>query len=700
MSTYVTYLPSTSLTLPSQIGQAGKYLTTDGTSLSWGTPVSQTITSGVTAYAPSEDAVFQALALKVTGASSSTDGTIALFDGNTGKMIKQGLGWTVDSGALCSQTDGMYNIGKAADKRPGYVYVKTAINLDSLSASAFVGSNSSKNLVSLSAATATSYLNQFTSLLQGVVPASGGGTTNFLRADGNWAAAGVSTSSGDVYKVLASNGTTTTWQYSGLGDGSYPTNTIILGQGKPVSLSVTDNTIISATTSSISSGNYNVIVGDTGTSLTTGNTNTYVGMIGTGAQPLATAYQSVAIGSRTKAYGANLVVVGDTARAYSDSVAIGQNSLAGSTGAYNNSYNVVVGNNTSSYFGTYSVALGHSAVADQSNSVVIGGLAKSNGSSSVIIGKSSGSANLTGASNTVIGAGSGTALTSGTQNVILGNTIGNAYSTGSYNVSIGNSIFDDNSNYSINIGSQVGPQNHDNTVNIGRYQSTYGSYSVNLGHYSAVGANSVTMGYGQRIYGSNNVALGVSNQKYLNGQYMVSVGAYAGGGSLTSDNYSSFSNSVYLGAYAGSYSNGVSNELFIDNQDRGSYANQQSKSLLYGVFNSTASSQTITANAAVTATYGLTISGSSSGIKIKTGGAGATAGLVTGLTSATSYTVNTSSVKDGGTAVQSLIFVQPYSSSTKVAFTVSNIIDGVSFDVLFANPGFTGDFSWFIINRA
>jgi hypothetical protein len=34
----------------------------------------------------------------------------------------------------------------------------------------------------------TSMLDAFTSLLKGLVPASGGGTTNFLRADGSWAA--------------------------------------------------------------------------------------------------------------------------------------------------------------------------------------------------------------------------------------------------------------------------------------------------------------------------------------------------------------------------------------------------------------------------------------------------------------------------------------------------------------------------------
>ena len=36
----------------------------------------------------------------------------------------------------------------------------------------------------------TTLLDAFTSSLQGVVPASGGGTTNFLRADGTWAAPG------------------------------------------------------------------------------------------------------------------------------------------------------------------------------------------------------------------------------------------------------------------------------------------------------------------------------------------------------------------------------------------------------------------------------------------------------------------------------------------------------------------------------
>lgn len=42
----------------------------------------------------------------------------------------------------------------------------------------------------LTAAEVTAILNVFSDVLQGLVPASGGGTTNFLRADGTWAAAG------------------------------------------------------------------------------------------------------------------------------------------------------------------------------------------------------------------------------------------------------------------------------------------------------------------------------------------------------------------------------------------------------------------------------------------------------------------------------------------------------------------------------
>jgi len=53
------------------------------------------------------------------------------------------------------------------------------------------------NVEDMNAAQATGMLNTFTSSAQGVVPASGGGTTNFLRADGTWTSA-----SGSNYRTL------------------------------------------------------------------------------------------------------------------------------------------------------------------------------------------------------------------------------------------------------------------------------------------------------------------------------------------------------------------------------------------------------------------------------------------------------------------------------------------------------------------
>jgi len=53
---------------------------------------------------------------------------------------------------------------------------------------------STANPADITSTQLTADLNQFTSLLQGMAPASGGGTTNYLRADGSWAApAGVGT---------------------------------------------------------------------------------------------------------------------------------------------------------------------------------------------------------------------------------------------------------------------------------------------------------------------------------------------------------------------------------------------------------------------------------------------------------------------------------------------------------------------------
>jgi hypothetical protein len=66
----------------------------------------------------------------------------------------------------------------------------TLAKMAALAANSVIGNNtgSPATPIALSESQFTAMLNVFTSALQGVVPASGGGTTNFLRADASWAA--------------------------------------------------------------------------------------------------------------------------------------------------------------------------------------------------------------------------------------------------------------------------------------------------------------------------------------------------------------------------------------------------------------------------------------------------------------------------------------------------------------------------------
>ena len=201
---------------------------------------------------------------------------------------------TAINASLLFGSDGLSDIGASGANRPNNLYVKTAINLDSLTVSAFVGTDASKNLVSLGSNVATSYLDVFlgdggSGGIKGLVPAPAAGyaaQNRFLKADGSWSivSAGMSnpmTTAGDVIvggvagtptrlalgtvdKVLVSDGTTVTYQYAGLGGGNFPIGTIILGVAKPSSL--------------LNTGTYNSIVGNaSGTGLTSGNYNTLLG---------------------------------------------------------------------------------------------------------------------------------------------------------------------------------------------------------------------------------------------------------------------------------------------------------------------------------------------------------------------------------------------------------------------------------------
>ena len=116
----------------------------------------------------------------------------------------------------------------------------TILNADlaTMPASTYIGNNTGAVGVPayITATEVTANLNLFTSVLKGLVPLSGGGTTNFLRADGTWAAAGgapAGTNTQTIYysgttptasSALTNNGTT-------IGVGTAPTGSMLTVAG-------------------------------------------------------------------------------------------------------------------------------------------------------------------------------------------------------------------------------------------------------------------------------------------------------------------------------------------------------------------------------------------------------------------------------------------------------------------------------------
>lgn len=123
-------------------------------------------------------------AFTITQAGAAQDGYLSSTDWNTFNN-KQAAGNYIT--ALT---------GDVSATGPGSVAATIGANVVSnsklaqMAAGTIKGNNTGglSDPLDLTTAQVTAMLNQFTALLQGLVPASGGGTTNFLRADGTWAA--------------------------------------------------------------------------------------------------------------------------------------------------------------------------------------------------------------------------------------------------------------------------------------------------------------------------------------------------------------------------------------------------------------------------------------------------------------------------------------------------------------------------------
>lgn len=166
-------------------------------------------------------------------------------------------------------------------------------------------------------------------------------------------------------------------------------------------------------------------------------------------------------------------------------------------------------------------------------------------------------------SNTVIGTvgagtsfGPGIAITTGSYNTIVGSESGSQISTGGYNA-----LF----------GYQAG-------------KIVTGSFNTALGTYAG---SALTTGQYNHLDGF------VAGSGRTTGDSNTDVGAYAGPLATSTG-----SGNVNLGFSAGRYATG-SNEFYLNNQDRSDTSGDQTKSLLYGTFNATETSQTLRVNGVV-----------------------------------------------------------------------------------------------------
>jgi hypothetical protein len=130
--------------------------------------------------------------LRADGSWAATSGGGgAVADGDYGDVTVSGTGavWTVDNLPESRITGLVSDLTTLAAGVAAAVPQTRTLSTDGLvlidgGTSAALTAN---RALSIAITALTAALNQFTSSLQGLVPASGGGTANFLRADGSWA---------------------------------------------------------------------------------------------------------------------------------------------------------------------------------------------------------------------------------------------------------------------------------------------------------------------------------------------------------------------------------------------------------------------------------------------------------------------------------------------------------------------------------
>ena len=553
---------------PSQTGNSGKYLTTNGTNTSWATN-------------PLGD---------VVGPASATNNGIALFDGTTGKLIK-------DS----ASTDGLI-YGLTVGRGAGGISTNTAVG-----ASALVANTTGNNNLAIgyqagsSVVTAinTTYLGSNSGLYQTGNGNVGVGTNSLTGVSG----ASIAVQNTAVGKDAMYSNTTGNASigigWSSLFTNSTGSNNVAIGAAALFYNTVSNNTAVGYQAGyNNTTGTENVFIGQAaGYSVTTSSGQTFVGRYA--GFNTTTGPENSALGDGALTY--------NTTGAYN--TAIGRSALQANTTASNNTavgyqagYSNVTG--TRNFYGGYqagyastggnNTAVGYLALSTNTtgtDNTAIGqaalGLTNTNtGDGNVAVGSSSLRSNSTGAYNTAVGGG------------IPGNYAAamQTNTTGSYNTALGNGSLGSNTTASNNtaVGYQAGYSNttgspidafgygalFSNTT--GNYnsafglqtlrQNTTGSNNVAIGPQSLVlnttGSNNTAVGY-QSLYSNttsgNLVALGYqAGYSYTTGNAAVVIGYRAGYNNTTGSESTFIGYSTGLSNTTGSYNVAVGSQALVN----------------------------------------------------------------------------------------------------------------------------------------
>ncbi len=166
----------------------------------------------------------------------------------------------------------------------------------------------------------------------------------------------------------------------------------------------------------------------------------------------------------------------------------------------------------------------------------------------------------------------------------------NNNTTGSENTAYGMETLDDNTTGSKNVAIGAYAMNDSRSAS----QNTAIGYS-NLDAIQT-GSNNTSVGYNAEnlvIFGSHNTTVGSNSLESGDGNYNTSVGD-------SSLYHSTGAYNIALGSYAGYYATNTSNELFINNNQTGSYQNDKTHSIIYGVMDVSLADQILYLNASTT----------------------------------------------------------------------------------------------------